>query len=59
MASVIVDPCTSCAICEPVCPTQSISKGLIRFVIDYDTCIDCQDCVKVCPVDAIKPTKNP
>jgi NAD-dependent dihydropyrimidine dehydrogenase PreA subunit len=59
MASTIHDACTSCGICLPLCPTDSIHQGTLRFVIDADSCIDCNDCVRVCPVNAIEPAPAP
>lgn len=53
MAAQINDKCTSCAACEPMCPTYSISVGNPRYVIDSDTCENCCLCVPVCPVEAI------
>jgi len=50
----IVDDCTMCGACEPVCPVDAISADEPNFVIDQDTCIDCGACDDVCPVDAIK-----
>lgn len=57
MASQINDKCTSCAACEPVCPTGSIRAGDPRFVIDSDTCENCGICIPVCPVAAIRAEK--
>ncbi|THF56903.1 4Fe-4S dicluster domain-containing protein [Pseudothauera rhizosphaerae] len=52
---ILVDECTSCGDCKPVCPTKSITdKGGI-FKINADTCTECEDgydepqCVSVCP----------
>lgn len=59
MASAIIDKCTNCGACEPICPTKSITPGAYRFKIDSDTCSDCQYCIAVCPVDAIRAIKGP
>lgn len=55
LAYVINDECISCGSCEPECPTDSISEGDDKYVIDPDTCIDCGACADVCPTDAIHP----
>ena len=55
MAFFITDDCISCCVCEASCPTNAISAGDGKFVIDADSCIDCGLCVSTCPVDAIKP----
>jgi len=48
----ITEACTSCSICERVCPTNAISAGE-RYFIDPDLCINCSVCGVYCPFDAI------
>jgi ferredoxin len=48
----ITDKCTSCSICERVCPTNAITSGE-RYFIDPDLCINCSVCGVYCPFDAI------
>ena len=55
MAYVISDACTTCGACKEVCPTEAISAGADKYIIDPDTCIDCGLCTGECPVDAISP----
>jgi len=51
---IVMELCTACGDCEPVCPTNSISpfKGL--FKIDEETCTECEgdhdtpQCLDVC-----------
>ena len=60
MAMKITDECTACALCEPECPTTSITEGDDIFIIDPETCNECEDqddgpeCVAVCPVECIE-----
>lgn len=54
MPALILKHCTSCAICESICPTFSISRGLTHFVVDTDGCEECRSCIPVCPVNAIE-----
>lgn len=53
MAYVISDECTNCAACESVCPTEAISAGDGKYVIDAAACTDCAACESTCPVEAI------
>ncbi len=55
MAYFINDDCISCGACEPECPTEAISEGEDKYVIDPELCIDCGACADVCPVDAPNP----
>ena len=55
MAYFITDDCINCGACVADCPTNAISEGDGKFVIDAADCIDCDACVASCPVDAIKP----
>ena len=48
----ITTKCTSCSICERVCPTNAITSGE-RYFIDPDLCINCSVCGVYCPFDAI------
>lgn len=53
MAYVIGDKCTKCGKCESVCPSEAISEGEERYVIDPEKCVDCGLCADECPVEAI------
>lgn len=55
MAYFINEECISCGACESECPTNAISEGDGKFVIDAATCIDCGACAGVCPTDAPQP----
>lgn len=55
MAYKINEECISCGSCESECPTNAISDGGERFVIDPDACIDCGACAGICPTEAIHP----
>jgi ferredoxin len=55
MAYVINDDCISCGACASGCPTEAISEGDKKFVINADVCIDCGACGDVCPVGAPQP----
>jgi len=60
MSMVILEDCTSCDLCLPECPTESITEGDDIYVVDPATCNECEDqeegphCVEVCPVDCIE-----
>ena len=53
MAHVISDECTKCGTCLESCPTEAISEGDPKYVIDPDTCVDCGQCIDECPAEAI------
>ena len=61
MALVIVDDCTECDACKPVCPNEAISVGSPLYVIDPEKCTECvgahdtPQCADVCPADCIIP----
>ena len=40
MAYVITDECVSCGTCEAECPSEAISQGEDKYVIDADACVD-------------------
>ncbi|MDP6519570.1 MAG: 4Fe-4S binding protein, partial [Planctomycetota bacterium] len=52
-AHFITDRCTSCSICERVCPTNAITAGE-QYFIDPGLCINCSVCGVYCPFDAIE-----
>jgi len=57
--TIVTDDCTSCAACEPECPTTAISEGADAYVIDAAKCDECASnggepaCIAVCPTDCI------
>ncbi|OQB14994.1 MAG: Pyruvate synthase subunit PorD [Firmicutes bacterium ADurb.Bin193] len=56
----IVEKCTQCMLCFPVCPDSSIpvdAEGK-RTEFDFDHCKGCGVCAQVCPFDAIEMTEN-
>ncbi|MEL7625098.1 MAG: 4Fe-4S binding protein [Clostridiales bacterium] len=55
MAYVINDDCINCGACAPGCPTEAISEGDNKYVINAEACIDCGACGDVCPVGAPQP----
>ena len=54
----INDSCINCDACVSVCPSQGISEGDVRYVIDQDACSECvgffsqPQCADVCPMDS-------
>ena len=53
MAYVINDNCTMCGACVEVCPTEAISEGDPKYIIDPELCSECGVCADECPTDAI------
>lgn len=50
----IIEKCTQCLLCWPVCPDMAIPvEGGERTDYDYYHCKGCGICVEVCPFDAI------
>ena len=64
MALKILEDCTNCDACKPVCPNQAISIGDPIYVIDALCCTECvgaedePQCVLVCPAACIEPDPN-
>ncbi|NQU70774.1 MAG: YfhL family 4Fe-4S dicluster ferredoxin [Rhodospirillales bacterium] len=58
MALMILQDCTNCDACLPVCPNQAISVGDPVYVIDPMKCTECigaedePQCEMVCPAPA-------
>lgn len=52
----IVERCTQCGLCFPVCPDDAIpvNKEGKREEFDFDACKGCGVCAKVCPFKAIE-----
>ena len=48
-----LDKCTSCRLCETVCPTKCYSFVDHCLAIDYQQCNGCCQCSKFCPNGAI------
>ena len=63
MALMIIEGCTACDACEPVCPNEAISPGDPIYVIDPMKCTECvgaedePQCQLVCPEECI--VQNP
>ena len=64
MALMIIDTCTACDACEPVCPNTAITAGEPIYVIDPMKCTECvgaedePQCVLVCPESCIVPNPD-
>ena len=41
MALMIIDTCTACDACEPVCPNKAITVGNPIYVVDPLKCTEC------------------
>ena len=41
MALLIVDDCTACDACKPVCPNEAIAVGDPIYLIDAAKCTEC------------------
>ncbi len=52
MSYKISDDCISCGACQPECPSEAISEGSDKYVIDPSKCTECGACADVCPVGA-------
>ncbi len=52
------DHCTSCGICETVCPFEAISVNETGWVVHSSSCFGCGVCVENCPSDALKYQTN-
>ena len=55
MAFVITDDCIKCGTCIDECPSEAISEGDTKYVINPDLCVDCGTCADACPSEAIQP----
>jgi ferredoxin len=55
MAYVISDECTKCGNCADSCPSEAITEGDEKYLIDEEKCVDCGVCADDCPVEAISP----
>ena len=53
MAYVITDDSVECGSCAVVCPSDAISEGYGKYVIDADACLECGTCEAECPNEAI------
>lgn len=64
MALLIIDTCTACDACEPVCPNEAIKAGETIYVIDPMKCTECvgavdePQCKLVCPEVCIIPNPD-
>ncbi len=64
MALIILEDCTACEACEPVCPNKAIKAGDPIYIIDPMKCTECvghedePQCKLVCPADCIDPNPD-
>lgn len=58
---VVTDNCRKCLAhpCTNVCPTNAVSIGKNRAIIDQDKCIKCGRCKETCPYSAIVKYERP
>lgn len=59
MSVQIIESCVTCGACVWECPSEAISPGDPRPVVDENVCTECHgffgegQCIVVCPADAI------
>ena len=64
MALMIIETCTACDACEPVCPNEAITAGDQIYSIDPLKCTECvgaedePQCKLACTVDCIVPNPD-
>lgn len=57
MALSIIESCVNCYACEPLCPSDAITKGEEVFLIDAKKCTECDgdfadpQCASICPIE--------
>lgn len=57
MALEIIELCTNCHACEPLCPSKAIYAAKPHFLIDPDKCTECAgdfadpQCASICPIE--------
>jgi uncharacterized protein (DUF362 family) len=51
---IVTSNCTSCKLCQEICPKQAITNKPEGAKIDYTKCIRCYCCHEICPEEAIK-----
>lgn len=58
---IVTDNCRKCLAhpCTNVCPTNAVSIGKNRAIIDQDKCIKCGRCKETCPYSAIVKYERP
>ena len=55
MAYVNSDDCIKCGTCIDECPSEAISEGDTKYIINPEICVDCGTCADACPSEAIHP----
>jgi Fe-S-cluster-containing hydrogenase component 2 len=57
MALKIIELCTNCWACQPLCPTSAIYEAKPHFLIDAHKCTECDgefadpQCASICPIE--------
>ena len=54
----ITSDCTSCGVCEFMCPQDAIKEAPNQLVVRRHLCNGCAECVPYCPVRAIVPASE-
>jgi len=57
MAYQIIETCTNCHACQPLCPSQAIYPAKPHFLVDAKKCTECDgeyadpQCASICPIE--------